>query len=637
MKRLAAAVAACAVLGACSELSPPELPKNPPYSKAVWAAQNWTPDERFWFHHASQGTSTFPMPYKWFVALEQPEVSLFSTPKPFIDPEYLAGFGFIPSPKSPDGAAAYGYTAEAGTREVGAYGTYDTEAFLGNPNGLPVGFAITKGYVDPETGEPLPDQIGLTCAACHTGHLVYDDTSVRIDGAPAMTNLDKFSKALGLAIAFTDFFPARFDNFAEKVLGPDYTAEQKKDLKGQLGTVLDYMKNQATLFNTTAKANVEEGFGRLDALNRIGNQVFVLDLKGAPDFDPDVNLAATDAPVNYPQTWDTSWFQWVQYDGSIMQPMVRNAGESLGVTARVNLANPDRELYVSSVQVKTVFHMEDLLAGSNPMAEPVGFKGLESPQWPEEILGPIDQAKAARGRTLYQVHCQSCHLPPVNDPDKALFNPTYWTTPNAVGESYLKLPLIPVDKVGTDPAQAAVLVNRTVKVPGWLGVDPKALCNGPGGETVTETSFAAALGYVVQATVDNWYDAHNVPPAEQARMNGNRPNCLQADMVYKARPLNGIWATAPFLHNGSVPDLYSMLVPPAERPATFCVGDRTFDPKNVGYVSTCGTGTTRIDTAVKGNLNVGHAFMDGPPGDGIIGPALSEDDRWALVEYLKTL
>ncbi|WP_413205934.1 di-heme-cytochrome C peroxidase [Rhodospirillum sp. A1_3_36] len=636
MKRIFVVATASVALAACSALSPPDLPANPPFTKAVWLSQNWTPDERFWFHHSSQGTSTFPLPYNWFVALEQPEISLLSTPKPFIDPDYLAGFGFIPSPKSPEGATAYGYTEEAGTRVRGAPGTYDLASFGGNPDGLPVGFAITKGYVDPETGETIPDQVGLSCAACHTGHMVYKGTSLRVDGAPAITNLDKFSKALGLAVVFTDLFPSRFNRFANKLLGPDHTSEQKKALKKQLGEVLKNLGDQATLFNQTAKENVEEGFGRLDALNRIGNQVFVLDLKGATDFDSTVNLAATDAPVNYPQTWDTSWFQWVQYDGSIMQPMVRNAGEALGVTARVNLSNPDRTLYASSVPVDTVFHMEDLLAGSNPLDAPVGFKGLESPKWPEEILGEIT-GDIDRGKALYQAHCQSCHLPPVNDPDRGLFKPTYWTKPNGVGESYLKLPLVPIDEVGTDPAEAAVLVNRTVKVPGWLGVDPKALCDGPGGETVTETSFAAALGFVVQATINRWYDDHGVPTEERNRMNGNRPNCLQAKMIYKARPLNGIWATAPYLHNGSVPNLYSMLLPPAERPKTFCLGNRTFDPDKVGYVTDCEAGATVIDTTIKGNLNIGHAFMEGPLGDGIIGPPLTEPDRKALVAYLKTL
>ena len=56
-----------------------------------------------------------------------------------------------------------------------------------------------------------------------------------------------------------------------------------------------------------------------------------------------------------------------------------------------------------------------------------------------------------------------------------------------------------------------------------------------------------------------------------------------AQLVYKGRPLQGIWATAPYLHNGSVPSLYTLLLPPAERPKTFCVGSRVFDPKEVGF------------------------------------------------------
>ena len=70
--------------------------------------------------------------------------------------------------------------------------------------------------------------------------------------------------------------------------------------------------------------SVKEGFTRLDALNRIGNQVFAISAKRP------ANYHATDAPVNYPQFWGTSWFDWMQYNGSTMQPMVRNAGERWG-------------------------------------------------------------------------------------------------------------------------------------------------------------------------------------------------------------------------------------------------------------------------------------------------------------------
>ena len=50
----------------------PTLPPATQVDQARWLGQNWSDDERFWFHHASQGTSTLPVPYDWFVALEQP-------------------------------------------------------------------------------------------------------------------------------------------------------------------------------------------------------------------------------------------------------------------------------------------------------------------------------------------------------------------------------------------------------------------------------------------------------------------------------------------------------------------------------------------------------------------------------------
>ena len=53
-----------------------ELPTYPPFGKAVWLDQNWTAEQRDWFHHADQGTQTFGIPYEWFVALEQPSLSL---------------------------------------------------------------------------------------------------------------------------------------------------------------------------------------------------------------------------------------------------------------------------------------------------------------------------------------------------------------------------------------------------------------------------------------------------------------------------------------------------------------------------------------------------------------------------------
>jgi hypothetical protein len=111
---------------------------------------------------------------------------------------------------------------------------------------------------------------------------------------------------------------------------------------------------------------------------------------------------------------------------------------------------------------------------------------------------------------------------------------------------------------------------------------------------------------------------------------------VRDELIYKARPLNGIWAVAPFLHNGSVPNLYLLLSPQAERPHTFWAGSKQFDPVKVGYDSAEMSGASLFDSSKPGNGNGGHEFKDGPLGKGVIGPLLSPDDRMAIIEYLKS-
>ena len=90
------------------------------------------------------------------------------------------------------------------------------------------------------------------------------------------------------------------------------------------------------------------------------------------------------------------------------------------------------------------------------------------------------------------------------------------------------------------------------------------------------------------------------------------------------------------MHNGSVPNLYEMLMPAKERTKKFCIG-REFDPVKVGIDTTCKTGMFEYDTAVRGNSNAGHSFEEAPRGNGVIGPLLTDEQRWALVEYLKSI
>jgi mono/diheme cytochrome c family protein len=87
---------------------------------------------------------------------------------------------------------------------------------------------------------------------------------------------------------------------------------------------------------------------------------------------------------------------------------------------------------------------------------------------------------------------------------------------------------------------------------------------------------------------------------------------------------DGIWARSPYLHNGSVPTLYDLLLPPEQRPKEFFRGCSVLDPKHVGWQ--CSQGF-RFQTSLPGNGNSGHTY----------GTALSDDERWALVEYMKAL
>jgi hypothetical protein len=93
---------------------------------------------------------------------------------------------------------------------------------------------------------------------------------------------------------------------------------------------------------------------------------------------------------------------------------------------------------------------------------------------------------------------------------------------------------------------------------------------------------------------------------------------------YANMPLDGVWARAPYLHNGSVPTLDALLAPGEQRPVTFFRGCTDFDVEKVGFACVRGF---KFDTALPGNSNRGHSF----------GTSLAPRDKSALVEYLKTL
>jgi RoxA-like, cytochrome c-like len=557
------------------------VPKYEAPGEVVQLDQSWSEIQRLQFHHTSQGTRL--VPYAWFKALEQPYFSLFEC-QPFKDANYLARFGFIVSKADR----------------------------IFNRDGLPVGFAVQQDFYDPRTKKSSP-AIGLTCAACHTGELRYDKYSVVIEGAPATIEVTEFQKALGLAMGFTQKFPFRYGRFEKRVLGPDATDQQKQDLKQSFD---EFMKIGAAELDATTKHDTYThgaGFTRTDALTRIGNQVFAVDMENFS------NLAPANAPVRFPQIWDASWFRWVQYNSSISDPMVRNIGEALGVRAVAKLYGPDAGEFNNSVNIEGLWTVEHMLAGEAP------YKGLKSPEWPR-VFPALDMVKVAKGEALYRDRCAKCHLPPIKDLVADLNSPMprYWQK-NGQGKFLLKVKDIPVDEIGTDEHEAADFITRTAET-GALGKG--------------RVSAADGLKLVTTSIRNNYYSKMGFPPAQQIEWNGYRDpkdEIVQAIRVYKARPLNGIWAVGPYLHNGSVPNLFLLLSPADKRPPKFWTGSKKFDPVNVGRDISELSGGYEFDATLPGNKNVGHEFNDGPKKKGVIGPKLSDDERWALVEYLKSI
>lgn len=619
-------------------LTPPELPHYQEAETVLVNPWGWKEDSG-WFHHASQGTATLPIPYEWLLALEAPKsnpwLSFIGREDLFVE-EYLLRLGFIKGQQSDH-----------------------------NPDALPIGIAKTPSIYFPGINRKA-DAVGFTCAACHTGQLLLNDKRYVIDGGPATTDLGLLTKSLGAALGQTalsskfSILDGRFERFAEKVLGSNNNVLTRNNLKKELVATIEY------LVKTVDTINVTEGFTRLDALNRIGNQVF------SADMDRPANYSPIDAPVNYPHIWTTSWFNWVQYDASIMQPLVRNAGEALGVEAYVDTTGPDAQRFASSINYLNLKRIEDWLAGTNPKSRQ-SFNGLQSPQWPDDFPA-IDESLANQGKDLYRQLCSHCHLPTIDTPE--FWSDTHWKpiTYYVNGEKfetkepYLYVTIKKQNDIGTDPAQANVLRQRSVDTTG-LNLDtdvctplPIIEHNAPLQFTKLQDSATAnyglALGAFVQRANNQWFKQSFIDDEEIIdEIEGGRPNCLQVAKGYKARPLNGVWATAPFLHNGSVATVYDLLSSPEQRPAIIELGNQVFDPQHLGFVQSDTVkkinerysdksyketpdyrdGLFLLDTREPGNHNTGHVFSDEKEVKGRVGRVLSEEERMAVIEYLKTL
>jgi mono/diheme cytochrome c family protein len=107
---------------------------------------------------------------------------------------------------------------------------------------------------------------------------------------------------------------------------------------------------------------------------------------------------------------------------------------------------------------------------------------------------------------------------------------------------------------------------------------------------------------------------------------------LEPGVGYVPPPLDGVWATAPYFHNGSVPNLAAVLDSSLRKPRTAIVRGRdAYDLTAVGWPNRDPDDDTSArwiyDTKLPGYANTGHTFGD----------KLSASERAAVIEYLKTL
>jgi len=456
-----------------------------------------------------------------------------------------------------------------------------------NPDGLPIGFAKDR---DPATGTAW---MGFTCAACHTNQIDTKTVSLRIDGAPTLADTFAFFDQVAYALQATDKDDEKFDRFAHKVLGQRYSPTSASALRQDLHTLAQKLVDRQD-HDRPKDPYVPYGHGRLDAFGGIFNQVLGADL-GIPE-----NYRPSNAPVSYPFLWDTSQSDRVQWNGIAPNfgagALARNVGEILGVygTVEIEHRGKGQELrgYRSSAKIISLGDLEATL------------NALWSPLWPTQYLPPLDSAKVSSGQGIYQQQCASCHaVIKRTDPKRRL---------NVVMTSIVDL--------GTDPMMvdnALLRAGRTGRLKGekvFMLVGPPFGDRATGADILTHVVLSTILGQKVsaaKAAIDEFVEVQNAPTFDPRS--------------YKARSLDGIWATAPYLHNGSVPNLWELLKPPAERVRQFHVGSRQFDPVNVGFDTA--SGEFVLDTTLPGNSNAGHLW----------GTTLTDEQKWALVEYMKSL
>lgn len=496
---------------------------------------------------------------------------------------------------------------------LGRYGYLPNEA--SRPAGLPVGFTVANGINGQE--------IGMNCSACHTRQIEVAGASYRIDGGPGIVDFQSFLADLDVAVNTILTNRQAFSDFAHAVLGPASTSKDKEKLR-------EAVKAWHLPYHTLIKRALPTppwGPARLDAVSMIFNRLAGLDIGPPPTYMIPENIQPAIAPVRYPFLWNAAIqdkTQWPGFasNGNDILGLSRNLGEVYGV---FGVFHPKKDAwrllgidYLSnnSAEFQGLGALEDLV------------KKIGPPKWP----WTVDQALATKGKAIYartteNGGCVACHgITP--GPTRFLDRKT-WNTP--------------IMDVDTDSREYEVL-GRTVKTGVLEGAKIPFLAKPlKPVDTAFNVLATSVLGSILQHYVPVLMKTKDEAQVESLKSpfpaeTESLRDAFVAPAVpakpsyaYESRVLEGIWAAAPYLHNGSVPTLAELLKPAAERASSFKVGP-AYDTVNIGIAAD----QTKFDYTLQttdcsdrnsGNSRCGHEF----------GTTLSAEEKKALLEYLKTL
>ncbi|MDO9452945.1 MAG: di-heme-cytochrome C peroxidase [Stagnimonas sp.] len=591
------------------------VPVTPPTAK-VNLDQGWTDEQVTWWYEVTQGARVLPL--SWFLALERSG----STQLLLDDANFAGRYGWPMIDVKSEGVR------------------------------LPRGFAIDQqddsAYNHTKLrwkqGQAVDEKwAGITCSGCHNSQISYQGTSFAVPGGQTRADVQLALVELNAAFAATLSDSLKFDRFAERVLGAENTATNRAMLRNAVHKLRYDSRNH--LYSEQGDTDgIAYGPGRLDAVGHIYDRVARL---VEPTTPPKV---ISDAPVDYPFLWNVPQLDRVQWTGFApnlkvagydLGALIRNIGEVSGVFADMEVG-PNGLNYISSVNVDSLLEIENRLGKLKP------------PKWPSELFGAPKTEAIAMGKDLFASNCAGCHTAmdraDLSTPiltDQTRLAPTNGSEPLATdpvaacngyqvvvdsGEFKNMPELVSGQAIMGDQAY---LLDMTA----WLQVG--TILNSAdenlaaAGRTFLAGAYEQVLNLPLPAALDLLaYNLSRGPVRHFSEDKTTRmAECLDIDhklIAYKARPLNGIWATAPYLHNGSVPTLYDLMLPPAERPKTFYAGSTEYDPLNGGYRTDAAAPGNRFlfDTSILGNLNGGHVY-------GV--DTLTEAQRRALVEYMKTL